>query len=200
MACILVYQKKLTAMKTITTFSKINKSLVISIPLMMLFMSSCEVNYYGTPGRDGRAFLAITWDYVEPEYLDAGTGAIPRVFEWGRFYQTNSGIYTLYYEGHVQNGMQLSSYAWETDYEIWRNPGEAPGTYYDGADGADNYFTLECSPYGPYVYRDNYKTTEINKKYTLLEESENKIVVLQKNKQFSMKITYKKVEPGRSAN
>ena len=54
-----------------------NKGLVLSLLLMMLLMSSCEVNYYGTPGRDGRAFLALTWNHAEPEYINAGTGAIP---------------------------------------------------------------------------------------------------------------------------
>jgi hypothetical protein len=185
-------------MRTIKLFSKISKSLFICIPLIVLLMSSCEVNYYGKPGREGRAFLAVTWNYSEPEYLDIGTGAVPRVFEWGRYYPASAGYYTLYYEGHIQNGQQISSYAWEADYEIWRNPGEPAGNYYDGADGRDNYFTLECSPYGPYIYQDNYKKREINSKYLLLEESEEKIVVLQKSGYFTMKVTYTKVKAGRS--
>jgi len=168
------------------------KSLIISIPVMMLLLSSCEVNYYGNPGRDGRAFLAATWNYSEPEYLDIGTGAIPRVFEWGRFYPASEGTYTLHYEGHIQNGQQISFYAWDLNYEIWRNPGEPAGSFYDGENGRDNYFTLECSPYGPYIYQDSYKKMEINSKYSILENSEDKVVVQQKMTYFTMKITYTK--------
>ncbi|MBT6686977.1 MAG: hypothetical protein HN704_03230 [Bacteroidetes bacterium] len=155
-------------------------------------LSSCE---RGRDGRPGEAYISLDWEYDQPSYIDAGTYAIPEVFVWGRNYHAQSGYYDLYYEGSFWDGFALNLYAWEVGYEIWRNPGQegAPG-YIDGKDGPDSYLSIYCSPYGPYFDRFN-KSSDATSKYKLIEATESEIVVQQNEESFSMKITYKKVEP-----
>jgi hypothetical protein len=160
----------------------------------LLVFSSCEDDYYGYDGRPGRAYLSLTWANEIPEYLDAGTGAIPETFRWGEFYRAYPGYYLMYYEGSVWNGFGWTFYAYEVEYEIWINEGE-PGRPYgvDGRDGADTFLTIECSPYGPFLYNTE-KSTTVTKKYEVLMETDELIQVVQKGDVYSMKITYTKVE------
>ncbi|MBC8488660.1 MAG: hypothetical protein H8D45_21765 [Bacteroidetes bacterium] len=162
--------------------------------LLILSLTACEKHaWYGRDGKPGDAYLSLTWQVAEPTYIDAGSGAIPPVFYWGQFYKIYPGYYDLYYEGRVWDGMFWASYAWEVRYEIWEVRGEAGDWYYNGADGPDNYFTIECNPYGPYI-QSTYKSTELDSKYELIEENENEITVVQKGEGSNLKITYKKVE------
>ncbi len=162
--------------------------------LLILSLTACEKAWYGRDGRPGDAYLALTWQVTEPDYIDAGTGAIPRVFYWGDYYRINPGYYDLYYEGSYWTGMYWATYAWDVTYEIWEVSGEKGDWYYNGSDGPDNYFTIECNPYGPY-FGGSYKSAEIDKKYEVVEETPNMIVVKQKGEGVEMKITYTKAEP-----
>ncbi len=166
----------------------------ITIVLFIVSLTSCGKAWIGTDGRPGDAYLALTWYEAEPTYIDAGTNAIPYVFYWDEYYLIQPGFYTLYYEGEVWTGLYWAAYAWDVTYEIWEIEGEQGDWYYHGEDGPDNYFTIECNPYGPYV-GSSYKSTAISDKYELVEETENKVVVLQEREGVKMKITYKKVEP-----
>ncbi len=164
----------------------------------VLFSSCYHEDYYYPEGRDGRpgnAYLSLTWAYDIPNYIDAGTGAIPPYFEWSRYYMAYSGYYTLYYEGNYWNGYAWGYYAWEVNYEIWVNSGEPGGYYYDGLDGADTYFTLECSPYGPYAYKDEQiGGGDTGNGTKLISDKDDEIVIMKEKKNYSMKVTYKKVE------
>lgn len=164
--------------------------------LLIILFSSC---YYkedpvGRDGRHGRAYLALTWEYDVPDYLDAGTGAIPPCFEWNQYYLACPGYYTLYYEGDYWNGYAWGYYAWQVNYEIWANQGEPGGYYYDGADGYDTYFALRCSPYGPYAYKDE-QISNMGDGFKLISEKDDEIVIMQEKKQHTIKVTYKKAEP-----
>ena len=162
--------------------------------LLLLSFSSCQKAWYGQDGRPGNAYLSLAWQVSEPTYLDVGTHAIPSVFYWGDFYQISPGYYDVYYEGSVWNGMFWANYAWEVMYEIRVIPGERGDWYYNGVDGPDNYFSIECNPGGPFI-RSDYKSAELDEKYNLLEESENEIIIKQKGEGVDLIITYKKVIP-----
>ncbi len=162
--------------------------------LLILGLASCEKAWHGTDGRPGDAYLALTWQVEEPAYIDAGTGAIPPRFYYGQYYKINPGYYTLYYEGDVWTGQYWGTYAWEVTYEIWEVPGERGDWYYNGQNGPDNYFDIEMSPYGPYVY-SSYKSGESVSKYEIIEQSNDVIVIVQKGDGMNLKATFKRVDP-----
>lgn len=125
--------------------------------------------------------------------MDAGTGDIPPVFYWEQNYKIFPGKYSLYYEGSIWTGMAWGFYAWEVEYKINEVAGEPGGWYYNGQDGPDNYFMIECSPYGPYI-GSSYKDAVIDSKYEVLETSDSEITVKQAGDGIEILITYKKVE------
>lgn len=170
-----------------------NVQKVIAV-LLFLSLSACEKAWHGHDGRVGDAFIALTWQEEEPSYLDAGTSSIPPVFYWGEYYKIRPGNYSLYYEGSVRLGNAWADYAWEVFYEIWEIPGEKGDWYYNGADGPDNFFTIECNPFGPYV-GNSYKNGEVPVGYEIIEECEDELIVKQKKEGLEMIITYKKREP-----
>ena len=161
--------------------------------MLLLMLTSCEKDYWGYDGFDGRAYLALSWTDTEPVYIEPGTNAIPNIFYWDEYYRINPGIYNMYYDGEFWTGNGWIDYAWEVDYEIWINYGEPGGINYDGFDGIDNYFVLECNPFGPNLFLD-LKSKPLNKEIEVLESSENKTSLLMKKEFFSMKVTYRKVE------
>ncbi len=167
-------------------------TVLLLISSALIFTTSCDRGYDGLPGR---AFLSLNWELAPPEYLDAGTPDIPAYFKWGQAYLAYPGFYTLYYEGTVQNGPTYVFYAWEIDYEIWTVPGE-PGRYYyvDGRNGPDTYFAVICNPNGPYTSNCN-KMTEADAEATIIEDTEDRIVVMMEKNEYRMKLTYRKVEP-----
>jgi hypothetical protein len=169
---------------------KIEKLIAV---LLILGFTSCQKAWYGRDGRPGDAFVSFTWQVSEPTYIDVGNGAVPPVFYWGESYKIRPGNYTLYYEGEVWAGSGWALYSWEVMYEIWEVPGERGDWYYNGSDGPDNYFNIECSPYGPYISSD-YKSTALDPKYDLISENKDEIIVEQKADGMRMKITYRKSE------
>lgn len=161
---------------------KKSKLLSYSIVLIALFgLSACNENYWVIEDRPSRAYLALTWSQDEPDYIDAGTGAIPEVFYWNDYYRIQPGIYSLYYDGIFNDGYDYIEYAWEVEYEIYTNQ-----DFYND----DYYFTIDMNPYGPYVYEE-YKSTPVSK-FKVLEQSESRIVILKEQKAFSLKISYTK--------
>lgn len=166
---------------------------ILLLGVSLLFLSSCQKEYWINDGFDGRAFLALSWSDSEPEYIDPGTNAIPLYFYWDEYYQINPGVFTMYYDGIIWDNYGWYEYAWEVDYEIWINYGELGTFLYDGRDGADSYFVVECNPYGPYVYLD-LKSTQQNNKFTVLEEEDDLIIIQLDKKNYSIKLTYRKVE------
>jgi hypothetical protein len=176
--------------------SMIVKSFLL-IFITLLFASCYKEPWYGYNGRPGEAFLALNWVDDKPDYIDAGTGSIPPVFQYGRYYRAYPGFYVMYYEGNFWNGQAHAFYAWEIDYEIWIMPGEPGGMYYNGANGPDNYFSIECSPYGPWIYGPGYKEAGLPEGYELKENSGDEIVMEKKGTDFGITVTWKKVVPRR---
>ena len=164
------------------------------LAITLVSFSSCyiDINEPVYDGRPGDAYIELEWDYSPPDYLDAGTSDIPTHFEYGRYYLTRPGWYNLYYEGEFWDGYDLAYYAWELDYEIWRNPGTYGHSGHDGVDGLDSYLTIVLSPYGPYTYRLNKSTGA--SLYKIIEERDNVIVVEQTSEEFTIRITYRKVD------
>lgn len=168
--------------------------LMITLAGFVLTMTSCEDDWRGVDGRPGQAFVSVAWEVAQPDYLDTGSPDVPAYFQWGRFYPANPGVYFLYYEGRIPNGYGYSLYAWEIEYSIWINMGEPGGYHYHGADGPDNYFTLVCSPYGPYI--DNYyKSGDLHKEVEIEKLSETEFKVKSTGKDFSFEAIYRKVDP-----
>jgi hypothetical protein len=163
--------------------SSYNKSFVLIILFSALFFSSCE--RYGSDGYPGRAYLSVNWDVSKPNYLDVGTSDIPEIFEWGTYYRTYPGIYTLNYSGRVWKTSYWSNYSCLVDYEIYENPGQQGGANYDGRDGLNSYFDIVCTPYGPDIssYDNKIKPDNEPKSITIIKNSGS----------YSIKITYKKV-------
>jgi len=168
---------------------------LLFLALATFFLSSCYTEpWYGQNGRPGNAFLSLTWVDAQPEYSDAGTGDIPPVFQYGTFYKAWPGYYTMYYDGRFWNGQANVFYAWEVDYDIWEASGEPGGMYYNGASGPDNYFTVECSPYGPWVYGPGYKSAELPNGFELIESADDKIIIEKAGTHFGITLTYRKVD------
>ncbi len=166
--------------------------LLLAFPLLL---SSCYIEVDSEPigydGRPGDAYLSLEWEYSQPLYLDAGTSDIPAHFYYGEFYLTRPGWYELYYDGEYWDGYGMAWYAWEIEYEIWRNYGTQGGPGYNGVDGRDSYLTIILSPFGPFT--DRWHKSLTTSTYKTIEESEDRIVVEQSTEEYSMKITYKKV-------
>ena len=187
-----IKNKKGVVENTKTKFSKINVA-ILAVLSLTFFLTSCYKEPWGSDGLPGKAYLALTWVEEEPSYLDVGTSAIPEYFYWDEYYRITSGYYNFYYEGDVWTGNRWAFYSWEIDYEIWTNTGESGEPYYNGRDGADTYFTIECSPYGPYVSED-YKGIVVEKDYRVIEDTGDTIIIEKEKEEFTMRVTYKKVE------
>jgi hypothetical protein len=188
-------------MKTIGLVKNSFRALFFVLVLVLLSLSSCEINFgpdYGYNGRDGDAYLALEYDDYEPAYLEVP--AFPERFTWGRYYYIEPGLYQMYYEIDYYRWGKEETAAWEVDYEIWVYEGERGGHGYDGMDAPDTYFTLYCNINGADLYEDDgWKSTEkrsnLPESYKLQESTANKKVYKVENENFGMKITYTKVEP-----
>lgn len=179
-------------MKAIKNYRE-NKTAFFIIIAVILSLSACHKEYVIIDGAPGRAYLSFIWTDIEPDFVDPGTFDIPDQFYWDEYYRISSGFYTMYYDGAYYEDGNLIEYAWEIDYEIFENPGELGSINYVGRDGVDNYFTLECNPFGPWMYQD-FKSANSENGLKVLEQSPNKVVIEKTNGDFTLKATYKKVE------
>ena len=177
--------------KGIITLRK-SRGIIFFLLVVTFLMSSCEERGYD--GRDGRAYLALAYSMDEPDYIDAGTASVPRHFYWDEYYRSAPGYYTMYYDGIFYDGISVTEYAWEVDYEVYIYEGEPGGIGYNGADAPDTYFSVECNPYGPYVYDENRKAS-LPMNVKLIKKTDKQIVIEKSKNQFGLRITYKKVAP-----
>lgn len=186
--------KDFTHIRPIKTAKGIKPGLMLAVILISVTLTSC-VSDYGYNGRPGRAYMALSWDVDVPDFIDAGTGDIPPVFEWGQYYRTYSGLYMVYYEGRYWNGYRHVWYAWEMDYEIYAIAGQPGGYGYNGANGPDTYFDIVCTPYGPELY-DNiaYKKSITATPGNTEDTKDNGSIETIKNG-FGIKLTFRKTEP-----
>jgi len=189
------------------TFSTLRKSTKAGLLIALLFVSgmliitpSCHV---GTDGRPGLAYISFDWEESKPEFIDCGTSAVPPNFYYGTSYRINPGWYTAYYEGKVWNGQAWGTYAWEMDYEIWVNPGQRGGYGYNGKDGMNTYLNFICSPYGPKLFRQDAYLRKAPVEAEIIDSEilPNGDQVMEYHvDDYSVRITYRKAEPGRRSN
>lgn len=172
------------------------KALAAMLLLFAFTFASCEKGEEGNPGY---AYVELTWFGQEPDYVEMDNDFIPTVFYWNWFYRVDPGIYNIYYEGHERIlGIRIP-YAWELEYEVWENPGKRGKYAWEkGPDGPDAYFTIELSPAGPEVY---YEQVSADKSAGSSQGNGSRpkpgdvIVVEKQVKDFTMRLSYKCVEP-----
>lgn len=116
----------------------------------VIALHSCiVVAEYGPPGRDGKAFFGIDYDYNPPYSYWDNNPNMPTAPFFGEYYRSNPGRYNFEYF------INQTDY-WYGTYEIFVNrgqPGQPMGE--PGADGADNYLMLICNDDGFY-FEDQY--------------------------------------------
>lgn len=119
------------------------------ILLALLGLSSCVtiVEPYGPPGRDGRAYFGVDYDYQAPYGYWDNNPSIPVDPFLGEYYPTHYGLFDFeFYETEDDY--------WYGTYEVFINRG-GPGLPHGepGYDGANTYLMLVLGPRGPYEHR-----------------------------------------------
>jgi hypothetical protein len=191
-------------MKSFTTLRRSAKTgllltMILTAGLLML-TPSC---YVGADGRPGLAYIAFEWEVSKPDFIDCGTSSVPPNFYYGTYYRINPGRYTAYYDGKVWNGMAWGTYAWEMDYEIWVNPGQRGGYGYNGKDGMNTYLSFVCNPYGPKLFRHDAYLRKAPVEADIIDSEilpDGDQVVEYRVDDYSVRITYRKAEPGRRSS
>ncbi|MCB9233993.1 MAG: hypothetical protein H6581_20220 [Bacteroidia bacterium] len=185
-------------MKKILTLSAL-KMFLLSL---VLFTTGCQVNVYddppgpppcgtGTYGLDGLSFVSLDYTNIEPTYIWGNNNSIPNYFAYGQFYQSYAGNFDLYYEGVFTDGCCVKEYYWDVNYDLWYHRGSAGGPCgQPGVNGADSFLSIWMDPLGPGIDRVN-KTGDTT--FEVLERTDDQIVVLQKQGDFTLKLTYKKL-------
>lgn len=151
-------------MKNFTPFGFI---LIVSI-----LLTSCVTlvnNTPGRPGRDGRAFFGVNFQYRAPYSYWDNNPAIPNNPVLGNYYPTAPGIYRFEY---FVNPYEY----WYGTYEIFFNAGGPGGPHGEpGLDGLDTYLMLFCDPNGFYTNFNQYRVAgsyENNKEPLIVERIE----------------------------
>lgn len=116
------------------------KKIIYLLPLILM---AC-----GKDGEPGDTYVRFTWTGNQPYIFSTNNPAIPIVFYYGVDYITQPGTYSLYYETFY--GV---NYWWSVNYTLTYKDGEKGGIFKDGDDGEDSYFSINCDPYGPYIYQ-----------------------------------------------
>ena len=108
--------------------------------IILLFILGLMIGC-GTDGKDGKAYLRITWDWYVDTFEDNNPDT-PYIVNENTNYETDPGSY--FYEYHCSDG--LGNYWYYTGtYTITIEEGEEGGLFTDGEDGDDNYFTLNLT-------------------------------------------------------
>ena len=149
-----------------------------------LILTSCHDHHSHDPGpgpdgRDGRAFFSINYEWSHPySYWDNNID-VPDNPQIGFFYMTVPGIYEFEYF------INPDEY-WYGTYEIWIILGERGRPFgQPGLDGADNYFTLFCDPYG-------YSMDMNGVSYGKTSGSKDEIIIKREEDGSNMRIVMKK--------
>jgi hypothetical protein len=106
----------------------------------------------GKDGADGRAYIALDWDWYVDWYEDSNSDT-PSSFYANSDYETSAGSYNYEYGcSDVDYYGNWYYWGWEGTYTISINPGEKGGLISSGSDGADNYFQFNLWGSGPDFY------------------------------------------------
>jgi len=99
----------------------------------------------GEDGSDGDAFIGFNW--VGTVWYSDNIPSTPSKPEYGEWYNTQPGKYTLNYYHELNPGID-----WELTFTISINKGTEGGLITDGEDGDDKYFEIGLWSDGPEVY------------------------------------------------
>lgn len=130
------------------------KTLRLLLLLAVVMIFGC-----GKDGKDGEAYLRITWLYTPFSYWDDNSD-IPYGFQNGVYYNTDPGTFNFRYT-------DWQGTTWTGTYKISINKGTKGELFSDGKDGADKYFTLQCFSIGPSLYEDRPRIEDETKAGTL---------------------------------
>jgi hypothetical protein len=170
--------------------------LMLLLPVLLLLIVSCQK---GDEPYPGMAFVSLSWEVTEPEYIEMENPFIPPVFYWDWFYRIDPGVYFIYYEGRHRVGGKATPYAWELEYEIWEYEGKRGRHYWqDGEPGPDAYFTIICLPFGPEVYHEKYNTEKrLQSEEQIMPAlgTEKEIVLEEFAHSFGIRLRYRQVIP-----
>ena len=117
---------------------KFNLIHLVLIAFALVTLISC-----GQDGEDGKAYVAINYEYPKPDTYWDDNDDVPQRFTWGYNYLTIGGkLVNFEYTYQYSDG---SSKKWYGYYSIsYPETGEPAGTFSDGADGADSFTTFYC--------------------------------------------------------
>ncbi len=149
----------------------------LGLAAFVLLAAACTRVYIappGPPGRDGRAFFGIDFDYQHPYSYWDNNPAIPNNPAVGQYYGTFPGLYEFEYFINPHE-------YWYGTYEIWINPGTTgQPNGVPGIDGMDTYLLFICNPEGFYEERFNSYKRARGTANAWVWEGENFKVTLQK--------------------
>jgi hypothetical protein len=113
--------------------------------MSVIALQSCiVVAEYGPPGRDGKAFFGIDYDFNPPYSYWDNNPNMPSAPFFGEYYRSNAGRYNFEYF------VNQTDY-WYGTYEIFIHRGQAGQPMGEpGADGMDTYLMLICNDEGFY--------------------------------------------------
>jgi len=110
----------------------------------------------GVDGKDGKAYLRITWDWYVDSYSDNNSDTPYNIYD-GTYYETAPGSYSYSYD--CSDGIG-NYWSYSGTYTITVDKGEKAGLFADGEDGEDSRFTLYLTGYKS---RENSNASSINK-------------------------------------
>jgi len=113
--------------------------------ILVIALHSCiVVAEYGPPGRDGKAFYGIDYDFNPPYSYWDNNPSLPSAPFFGEYYRSNPGTYSFEYF------INPTDY-WYGTYRIHINRGQAGQPMGEpGADGMDTYLMMICNDDGFY--------------------------------------------------
>ncbi|MDO9577761.1 MAG: hypothetical protein Q7J16_07745 [Candidatus Cloacimonadales bacterium] len=152
------------------------KKLIILVFGIMLIMGC------GADGKDGKAYLRITWDWYVDSFYDNNPDTPYNVYE-DTYYETDPGSYTYSYD--CSDGLG-NYWSYSGTYTITIDKGEKGGLFTAGEDGEDSYFYLDLTGYAS---RDNSNdnSTSKSKKTELNRDNEINLSLYEKIKISDMK-------------
>lgn len=155
-----------------------NSSILLFLVVTLWVYASCTRSYTapGPPGRDGRIFFGIDYDYQHPYSYWDNNPDVPNNPIPGNYHLTHSGTYDFEYF------INPTDY-WYGTYTLWANAGGPGGPHgRPGIDGMDTYLMLICNPEGYYEERfESYKKETPLGKQIIVEGANYRIVMYKTN-------------------
>jgi len=186
------------------------KKSFLTVILMGSIVSSMFFTSCGSDGKDGKSYVAISYESPMPDTYTDDNNDVPYGFTWGANYLTESGKFVNFeYEYYNYNGSNIK---WVGYYTLaYAGDGEDAGMFSDGEDGKNAYTKMYCVVNGD-NWLERTKSAEINSNMDMPlyeveelpsdEENRNHYLVKQYNKMHKLILTidaWKEVSPASEA-